>query len=251
VTSFGAAECDHANQLGAGLTSDNSPVVAGFDYGVLDTATATEASAAATRIRGYVRSAVLDTGKDLLVIKEKMERGQFIAWVETECQINIRTAQRAMRAAQLVEKNDKLSYLPPDGLLALADRTAPEPSVAEIVRQIEAGEKPTAVEIKRRIGEAKQDANWAATLAKMSPRRRRGGARREAETKSEGLEREHREAERSVATDAAVKILVERLGDQLDEFLKLVDTASWWNVNQALLARSRRPPRRRLGDAAP
>ena len=90
-----------------------------FDYAILDPAVADKARAAADRIRTLTRAAVQDVGRELLAIKKQVERGQFTAWVKHECGINIRTAQRAMNAAQLVAENDKLSYLPQDGLLAL------------------------------------------------------------------------------------------------------------------------------------
>src|SRR5882762_7724737 len=50
-------------------------------------------------------------------------------------------------------KKDKLSYLPPHGLLTLASRSAPEAVVNEIIGEISAGERPSAAQIKSRISQ--------------------------------------------------------------------------------------------------
>jgi hypothetical protein len=130
-----------------------------FDYTQIDVGVAAAMRAAADRVCGLMRASVIEVGRELLTIKRKLKRGQFVSWVERECRLSTRAAQRAMLAAEMIEKNDKLSYLPPDGLLALASRSASEPIVAQIIEQIETGAQPTAADIKRQIaaavGEAK------------------------------------------------------------------------------------------------
>jgi hypothetical protein len=101
-------------------------------------------------------ASVLDVGRGLIGAKRRVEHGCFTDWVRTACQMNIRTAERAMQAAELVEKNDKLSYLPPDGVLALCARSAPRHVINEAVGEIAAGEMASAARIKRRISEAKE-----------------------------------------------------------------------------------------------
>lgn len=127
------------------------PTPTAFDYAILDPVVADKARAAADRIRTLTRAAVQDVGRELLEIKKQVERGQFTAWVEHECGINIRTAQRAMNAAQLVAENDKLSYLPQDGLLALCARSTPVAVRSLVIDKIERGERPTVAEIKEEI----------------------------------------------------------------------------------------------------
>ena len=51
-----------------------------------------------------------------------------------------------MKAYEISSKNDNLSYFPPDGLLALFDRSAPLSVREEIIGRIAGGEKPTAAE---------------------------------------------------------------------------------------------------------
>jgi hypothetical protein len=94
--------------------------------------------------------------------------------------MSIRTAQRAMQAAEMVERNDKLSYLPADGLLALSSRAA-KPRVEKIIRRIDAGDKPSAAEIKEEI----EDARW---VVKREPHK----------TKPLPAERGQREQEKTV-----------------------------------------------------
>jgi hypothetical protein len=67
---------------------------------------------------------VVGLGTELLAIKAKVDHGQFQKWVKRECRLQLRTAERAMQVAGLIQENDKLSYLPADGLLALASRAA-------------------------------------------------------------------------------------------------------------------------------
>jgi hypothetical protein len=136
-------------------TTGTDAAAGGFDYGTLDAAIAGEMREAANRVRGIQRATVLDVGRELLAAKSRVDHGQFTAWVEAECGLTIRTAERMMRVAELVGENDKLSYLPADGLLALASRTAPRPAVAGIIARIATGEQPSAAEIKRQIATAK------------------------------------------------------------------------------------------------
>lgn len=122
-----------------------------FDYGALDNDLATGMQAAAKKIRGYMRAAVIDVGRELNEVKARVQHGCFVAWVEAECELPIRTAERAMLAAHVVDENDKLSYLPPDALVALGAKSAPKSVKAEILKEIEDGRRPIGAEIKQRL----------------------------------------------------------------------------------------------------
>jgi hypothetical protein len=130
----------------------------GFDYAKLEAGIADEMRSAAERVRGLLRDSVVTVGRELLAIKKKIEHGQFMAWVRRECRLNLRTVQRYTQAAELVEKDDKLSYLPADGLLALSSRAA-KPIAEQIIKRIGQGEKPTAADIKREIAAAAKGTN--------------------------------------------------------------------------------------------
>jgi hypothetical protein len=219
----------------------NSSLAHSFDYTAIDdVAVAGEMQAAAGRIRERTRAAVVEVGRDLLDIKKRVEHGQFQAWVETECQINIRTAQRAMAAAAVVEKNDKLSYLPSDGLLALAARSTPAPVADLIVKRIEAGEKPTASEIKGLVHEVHEANRTEARLTRPMRGRSFGKAtpaQQARRAKKEALEQkkeERQRAERNAVLDTAVHLLVECLGDRLSDYLLLASKASPWDIHNRL-----------------
>jgi hypothetical protein len=124
-----------------------------------------------------------------------------------------------MQAAEMVERNDKLSHLPADGLMALSSRAA-KPIAEKISGRIDAGEKPSASEIKEEIGDAK----WA--------------VKRASQTKPLSVERREREQERAVNEQrewggaaavekynatAAAKMMIESLGNRLGQFLEYAD----------------------------
>jgi hypothetical protein len=125
-----------------------------FDYDQIeDTALADDMRVAAGRVREHVRASVIEVGRELMAVKARTQHGDFVAWVETECGLPIRTAQRAMRAAEFVDrtKHVNLSFLPTDGLLAIASIPSRD-DADRIVERIDRGELTTAYEIKAAIG---------------------------------------------------------------------------------------------------
>ena len=81
-----------------------------MDYSLLGADVADEMSERARRICNIQRASVLDVGRELLAAKELVDHGWFRGWIESACQMHIRTAERLMQAALLVQKNDNLSY---------------------------------------------------------------------------------------------------------------------------------------------
>ena len=98
--------------------------VAGFDYGALDSNSAASAQRAAQKIRSGLRAqglAVIEVGRELLVVKALLQHGQFTAWLEAEFGLSERTAQRYMRVAEVFgAKADSVSDLPTTTLHQLA-----------------------------------------------------------------------------------------------------------------------------------
>jgi hypothetical protein len=130
-------------------------IVPGFNYGQIEnTILADQMRAAAGRVREHVRASVIEVGRELIAIKAQTKHGDFVAWVEAECGLLIRTAQRAMKAAEFVDrtKSVKLSFLPADGLLALASIPS-QKIVDRIVQRIDRGEAITVREIKAASGQ--------------------------------------------------------------------------------------------------
>jgi len=221
-----------------------------FDYQSLDVAVATEMQSAACRIRQRTRAAYIDVGRDLIAIRDTIEHGKFIAWVEGECEINIRTAQRMMAVAEFLGKNNKLSYLPPGAVLPLTARTTPPLVIKGILKRIEAGERPSASEITGEVIKAK---NQEADLARRL--RRRGGKlyhamtaekralaeaakeRHKKRLQREEQKRKREQAKRLADAEAAANLLVDCIGERLHEFIELVEKATWWDFKTRLMAR--------------
>jgi Protein of unknown function (DUF3102) len=198
---------------------DRTPT--GFDYSTLAADVADEMRTRANRIRDVQRASVRDVGRELIAAKGRVDHGCFVAWVRNACQMHIRTAERAMRAAELVGKHDKLSYLPPDGLLALASRSTPQPVVNEMVGEIAAGETPSAARIKRRIAEAIE-----------AEKRTRIARPEEVLEGSDLQDRQWSPAEQAAVTNELVEMLV--TWDRFDEFIALLETADLSIVKRAL-----------------
>lgn len=74
-----------------------------FDYSVHGDAVAHDMRAAADRIRQHTRAAFTEVGRELLIAKQRLEHGSFQSRVKAECQISLRTAERAMQVAELLE----------------------------------------------------------------------------------------------------------------------------------------------------
>ena len=208
-----------------------------FDYTSIPTDIADQMRAAADRVRNLHRATVIDVGRELIAIKNQVEHGQFVAWVERELGMSIRAAQRAMQAAEMVSKNDKLSYLPKDGLLTLASRAA-APIMDEVIARVEAGERPSVAEIKERVEGARREEQRAAEDAKLTPQQRKSKARRQAEKRQRRLERERerakREAAATAAAKAAIEILLDRHGDGAAEFVAQLDRVGIWRISRIL-----------------
>src|ERR1051326_5657914 len=95
----------------------------------------------AARIRARAASAFLDIGRELLAAKGHFPRGRFVPWVEIECGIGIRSAQRMMNAARMAEgKSDTVSRLSPSVLYALSAPATPAGIGEAIIARTEAGE---------------------------------------------------------------------------------------------------------------
>src|SRR3954468_22175338 len=94
-------------------TEPAAPV--GFDYSTIPADVAKEARAVAARINERNRAAqaaILETGRDLLAIKERLEHGRFLAWIDAEFGMTPRTAQNYMQAAsEFGAKSEIISYL--------------------------------------------------------------------------------------------------------------------------------------------
>ena len=155
------------------LPLDNpAPAATGFDYEQLDDAAANEAKAVVERYRDRQKAYVIDTGRDLLAIKARLEHGLFLEWVQSELGMTPRSAQRMMSAAEVLgDKSDTVSYLPPTVLYELSAPSTPEPVRAAVLRRIEAGESLPAEKIMHEVREGRDEVRKRASAEKEAARR--------------------------------------------------------------------------------
>ncbi len=128
-----------------------------FDYAALDTTTADFVRGQTAFIKKLYRGTIqniVDIGKSLLDVKEKLDYGQFGEWLEAEFAWKERTAQNYMNVAKNAKFAD-LDTLPVSALYLIASPTAPDAAVEEIVDRAEAGEKVTVAEVKSTLEEHK------------------------------------------------------------------------------------------------
>jgi hypothetical protein len=74
----------------------------GFDYAALPADTSALAQRSAEKIKTMTRrmtSDIIGIGNTLQAVKEKLDHGDFLKWVEAEAGISPRTAQRYIGAA--------------------------------------------------------------------------------------------------------------------------------------------------------
>ena len=203
----------------------------GFDYGHVGDNLAVDLRACARRIRDRMVASVIETGRDLLGVKDQLDHGQFIAWVEAECALSPRTAQRMMAAAEWAEgKNDTVSHLPPTVIYALSAPSTPVEIHNAILARIEAGERVDPDAVKTEIAEVKLKAARAAKFARLTPEQK--AAKKGAETRRRNRDERHErewqksEEQRARALDNLVDFLIENVTDH-DRLVELLAEAGW------------------------
>lgn len=208
----------------------------GFDYGALPSATAGATKAATDRIRrrvaGQIKS-IIETGDDLLHVKELLEHGQFTAWLTAEFGMTDRTARNYMAAASAFKgKSETISVLPAATVYALA--SAPEETRNIVVGRLEAGERPDEGSIRDLLLDAAYERKKAATEAKKSPeqrsREKTRQRRRDADRERENKQHEDKAAAQSLATERAVRLIFDAFGGRVDDLIQLLDDGEYHNL---------------------
>ncbi len=121
-----------------------------FDYAALDRPTEVAARTDAALIKGLMRRTaedLIEIGNALIRQKGKLPHGSFHKWIEAECELSVRTAQRCMNvAAEFGSKYAAAAHL---GVMALDMLASAEPDVrAEVERRVAAGELVNADDVR-------------------------------------------------------------------------------------------------------
>ena len=135
----------------------NSSVESAFDYSALDENLSAYLREKTTGIKRLVRRSgqdLIDIGKSLIDVKDKLEHGQFYLWLETEIGLNYRTANRFMSVAERFKSEQLLDLdILPSALYELSAPSVPEAATEEALFRAKQGEKinvDTAKKIKRK-----------------------------------------------------------------------------------------------------
>jgi hypothetical protein len=114
------------NPSRCGVEKYSAEAVGDFDYGSLSPEIADALREHTARIRHQVKAtttAIVWIGRDLLAVKQMLEHGQFVQWVEKECGFSIRTAQNYMRVAEFFEgKSATVALLSPATFIGFQPR---------------------------------------------------------------------------------------------------------------------------------
>jgi hypothetical protein len=181
---------------------------AAFDYSSLDPAVASLVRASAGCIKEQLKkqhAVFLEIGREFLMVKDQLGHGDFGLWLDAEFGINERTAQRCIRAAELLgDKPNIASALPQIALVELAAPSTPEHVRETVVQRIAAGEqmKPMAVlAMIKAARQAEKEKKRTAALAKMSPEEREAYEQKEKRRHMIAQQREEEVRSRLMATE--------------------------------------------------
>jgi hypothetical protein len=115
-----------------------------FDYGQLPSDVAATVRESADRIHSRnknVAQEIFRIGRELHNVKDALPHGAFGPWLEAEFGWNERTAQRYMRAAEVLgDKSDTVSVLGATAIYKLSAPSTPPAVRKEIVARLESGE---------------------------------------------------------------------------------------------------------------
>lgn len=130
----------------------NAVVNVGFDYAALDQSDRDAVREAGVRIRlRMARTAqdIIEIGRDLIAVKERVGHGGFIRWIEAEFGMSDQSAANFMNVVRRFggEIPNGLEFKP-SVLYALAAPSTPQHVVEEVVERAESGERVTKDDVK-------------------------------------------------------------------------------------------------------
>ncbi len=140
-----------------------------FSYAALPREDEAVVREAAERIKLRLRRTaedIIEIGKDLIAVKERLPHGQFLPWLREEFDMSEHTARRFMGVAR--EYGDKTRIvrdLEPTALYELAAPSTPQAVRDQVEELIVDGQKVTVADIRRMKQEAKAAKEGADALA--------------------------------------------------------------------------------------
>jgi Protein of unknown function (DUF3102) len=224
------------NTMASGIAvAPQSPVAFSYEALSIEQETALQESAELIRTLGRQQTeAIVEIGRELMAVKERLPHGQFTAWLDAEFGMSDRTALNYMHLANWGgDKPEIVSVLPPAALYLLAAPSTPVPAKDEIVSRIRAGKVVKVDDVKQIVRAAKEEILEADRAerrerrgAKLSPERRKAEdgseERRRKQAQREEVQRERKARERAERCAQAAAIIQKRLGEDLNAFLELV-----------------------------
>ena len=137
----------------------SSPIVrtTRFAYTSISQASIDEAEATVDRILNRLRSSIIDTGSDLLSIKDKLGHGQFLEWLNHYFNMSERTAQNYMSTAKRFGTTPQILDMVPHGLVyQLAAASTPDYVRQAVIGDVVAGTTPDLDQLRMRIADGRE-----------------------------------------------------------------------------------------------
>lgn len=215
-------------------------VITPFTFSDLPAPVVAELQAVTSRIKDRLTRQVQDiieTGRDLLEVKSKLQHGQFDRWLAQEFGMTDRTARRFMQAATWAEgKTDMVSDLTPTSIYLLSAKSTPEGVHEQVVERLEKGLPAEPEMIRHLIKDAqikKQDTKRAKGLrdARKAREKRRSTQEQEEQARKRQRDLELRIVQREAREIA--KFLRDRLS--AEDFAKFRSAIADYSTYAAFL----------------
>jgi hypothetical protein len=108
-------------------------IIPPFDYTQLEPEIADKLRQTAQRVRAHKSACVLEVGGELLQVKDQLEHGDWGKWLERECELKERTAQRMMNAAKWMRDKSVTVTDLPTGILYMLTAPSTPPEIGDTV----------------------------------------------------------------------------------------------------------------------
>ena len=219
----------------------NVAVLPPFDYAALnDPAAEAGVRRSAALIRDLQRATVVDIGRELLAVKERLPHGQFIDWIEAEFGWGRRTAFNYMQAAAVFgDKWETVSHLPAAVIYKLSAPSTPSVVVDTVLKEVGPGKVISPRNVEALIDRVGANEARVKRRARLDEARNRAESDKEAQRARADIRwnRDERERQnRKAKAKEAVHLVQSLLGDRFGEFCAAVAQADRHEFLDALAA---------------